>query len=206
MWFTFMKSCATIILLLSSLLLFAPSSSASEKLCLEAVQEQRYERLTTVCIDLPHRNRLEKMRRMMSGDFTHYLGTYSWPSEPSRILKQNAESGDPSAQYMYSQLFGTVHKAAAEAWPQHPGNDGEISMDEYNANVRAEADRWLHRAAENGHTLALLETAEAMLLSSYTSKEIDLRDALSIAERANEDNPALAASLINRLKKRISEY
>ncbi len=201
-----MKACLTLALVLSTLLLLSPQASANEVLCLEAVEEQRFERLTTVCIDLPHRNRLEKMRMLMSGDFTHYLGTFAQPSEASRLLKKEAETGDSNAQYMYSQLFGTVHKAAAEAWANHPGNDGRTSMANYNAQVRAEAASWLQRAAENGHTLAQLETAEAMLLSSYTSEDINLREALSIAERANEDNPVLATRLITRIKKRISEY
>lgn len=192
--------------LTGALMLSSPAVFASEALCLEAVREQRFERLTTVCIELPHRNRLEKMRLLMSGNFTHYLGTVAQPSEAFELLRKTAETEDSDAQYMYSQLYGTVHPASAEVWDRHPANDGRISRADYNAQVRAEAGRWLQKAAENGHTLALIETAEAMLLSSYTSENIDLQEALAIAERANEANPALAGNLITRLKKRISEY
>lgn len=192
--------------LTTALILSSLPASANEALCLEAVKEQRFERLTTVCVDLPHRNRLEKMRLLMSGNFTHYLGTVENPSEAFVLLREIAETDDSDAQYMYSQLYETVHPASEEGWARHPGNNGRISREDYNSRVNAEATRWLQRAAENGHTLALLETAEAMLLKSYTSEEIDLREALAIAERANESNPALASSLITRLKKRISEY
>ncbi len=202
-----MKICLTIILaLVSSTLLALPSAAASEALCLEAVKEQRFERLTTVCVDLPHRNRLEKMRLLMSGNFTHYLGTVDQPSEAFALLKTSAESHDANAQYMYGQLYRTVHTASAEYWEKHPGNNGTVSLGDYNTQVKTASTLWLNRAAENGHALALLKVAEDMLLSSYTSDDVNLRDALNIAKRANASNPTLAASLISRIQRRISEY
>lgn len=180
--------------------------AASESLCLEAVKQQRFERLTTVCLDLPHRNRLEKMRLLMSGNFKHYLGTIDRPTEAFELLKEQASTHDADAQYMYAQLFETVHTASAENWTRHPGNREGVSLAEYNDLVKRESGDWLNRAAENGHALALIEVAETMLLNSYTSEDVNLREALSIAKRANESNPTLAANLIARLKKRISEY
>ncbi len=202
-----MKTSLTFAFALAGSMLFAvPGASASEALCLEAVKEQHYERLTTVCVELPHRNRLEKMRLLMSGNFKHHLGTVDQPTEAFALLKSSAEDHNANAQYMYSQLYGTVHNASAEHWESHPSNDGTVSLRDYNAQVKLESTQWLNRAAENGHTLALLKVAEDMLLSSYTSDDINLRDALNIAKRANESHPTLAASLISRLKKRISEY
>ncbi|MFK8030167.1 MAG: hypothetical protein AB8G18_07995 [Gammaproteobacteria bacterium] len=186
--------------------LFSVQATASEAQCLKAVKERHFERLTQVCVDLPHRNRLEKMRMIMTGDFTHYLGTAAQPSEAFALLKESAYRHDKDAQYMYSQLYGTAHTASVERWDGHPGNNQKISMEEYNANVKEEAAYWMELAAENGHTLALLEVAEVMLLNSYTNDKVNLRKALSIARRANEANPTLAASLIERLNKRIREF
>jgi len=200
------KRSSMILALLSSTLLTLPSAASSEALCLEAVEEKLYARLTTVCVDLPHRNRLEKLRLLASGNFTHYLGTVSKPSKAFSLLKENADKNDANAQYMYSQLYRTVHSATAESWSTHPENQDSISLKSFNSQVQAESEKWLSRAADNGHTLALLEVAEDMLLSSYTSEDVNLRQALRIARSAETKNPTLANSLISRLKKRIKEY
>lgn len=183
-----------------------PAASATEALCLEAVEQQHFERLTTVCLDLPHRNRLEKMRLLMSGNFTHYLGTVQEPSQAFSRLKEQARRNDADAQYMYGQLYDTVHTASIENWNKHPGNRGNVTLADYNRTVKTESTHWLNRAAENGHTLALIEVAETMLLDSYTKEDVDLREALSIAKRASEGNSTLAETLIERLKKRLREY
>ncbi|MEM7083098.1 MAG: hypothetical protein AAF465_10220 [Pseudomonadota bacterium] len=144
----------------------------------------------------------------MSGNFDHYLGTIERPSDAFVLLKQLAEQHDKDAQYMYSQLYATVHTISLDAWQKALGAHASErqTLTEYNAKVKAESQYWLKQAADNGHTLALLEVAESMLLKSYTVRNVDLHEAMLIAERANEANPKLAANLIERLQKRIREY
>lgn len=182
--------------------LWALPAQADRTQCMKAVAEKHYERLPTVCLDLPHRNHLKKLELMMTGDFNHYLGTMDKPSRAFSLLRMHAEKNDPDAQYMYGHLFGTVHRASESNWSTiSKGNDNR-SIDDYNAQVRAEAASWVARAAEAGHGIAMLEVAESELLRSFTSDDVDLDKALSIAMKAGSNNPKLADELIKRIKER----
>ncbi len=48
--------------LCASALMTIPASAADQRQCEDAVNQRHYSRLSSVCIDLPHRNRMEKMR------------------------------------------------------------------------------------------------------------------------------------------------
>lgn len=191
--------------LLAAFLQGSAMAAADEAQCIAAVRDQHYERLSTVCIDLPHRNRMKKMELMMSGEYTHYLGTVERPSTAFSMLRESAISGDHQAQYMYGLLYSTVHFATDISWPTHAANDGKMSLERYNERIHAEAARWARMAAEGGHTLAMLDVAEDILRRSYLDNQINLVEALQIARRAKKENPALADDLIARINERIKK-
>lgn len=187
------------------LILLVPTAAADNAQCLEAAKNKRFERLSTVCIDLPHRDRLKKMDLLMTGDYVHYLGTVEQPSLAFQLLKNHAGGGDIQAQYMYGLLYSTVHIATNFSWPKHPGNDGTLTIDEYNEKIRVESGAWAKKAADGGHSLAMLDVAEEMLRKSYTDDTTDLMEAIEIATEAKQTNKLLAEDLIARIRERIKK-
>ncbi|NNF16702.1 MAG: hypothetical protein HKN70_08135 [Gammaproteobacteria bacterium] len=196
---------AAAVLLLTAFVADGPLARADESQCIAAVTDKHYERLSAVCIELPHRDRLKKMQLLMSGQYTHYLGTIEQPSDAFTALKQLATDGDHQAQYMYGLLYSTVHFATDYSWPSHPANDGKVSLEQFNDRIRAEADFWARKAVSGGHTLAMLDVAENILRQSFADESADLAEALQLARQARAENPRLARDLISRIHKRTRD-
>ena len=96
-----------------------------------------------------------------------------------------------------------VHVQSPESWRQE--DHGSHSREAYNSSVRAEAALWIKKAADQGHTLAMLDLADYYVQLSYDDPSVDLQIALDYANRAGADNEAMAALVVDKVKRRIGE-
>lgn len=181
-------------------------ASATEIDCYRAVQEGVYSKVVSACIQLPHNDRMATLEALSTGNYKHYLGTLDDPSPAFSLLHAYADSGDVNAQYMYGLLMSMVHVKSVERWEaEHDGEADLATLKQHNRRVREEAAQWIEKAAERGHTLAMLEAAEDMVRRSYADPSTDLRAALDYAQKAKEKNSRLADHMIERVEKRMKE-
>ncbi len=185
------------------MLLTASGAWAGEKDCHDSVIARDYSRTIVACLELPRADRLAMLDALSRGDYVHHLGTLDRPSQAFSLLRAHASTGDVDAQYVYGTLYGMVHVASPENWVQ--AERGTRTRESYNSAVRAESAVWIKKAADQGHTLAMLDLADYYVQLSYDDPTIDLQVALDYANRAGSDNEAIAALVVEKVRRRIDE-
>ncbi len=190
-------------LLTLALLFTAAGAAAGEQDCHDSVIARDYSRTIVACLELPRADRIAMLDALSRGDYVHHLGTLDRPSQAFSLLRAHASTGDVDAQYVYGTLYGMVHVESPDNWIQ--AERGTQDRDTYNAMVRAESAVWIKKAADQGHTLAMLDIADYFVQLSYSDPSIDLQVALDYANRAGADNEAVAALVVEKVRRRIDE-
>ena len=183
--------------------LLCSAAFADQDACFKSVTARDYSRTISACLELPRGDRSAMLSALARGNYTHYLGTLDRPTQAFAQLRAQAATGIVDAQYVYGTLYSMVHVVSPENWRQN--ERGTRTRESYNSAVRAEAAIWIKKAADQGHTLAMLDLADYYVQQSYEDPKIDLSLALEYASRARDDNESLAELTLDKIRRRMSE-
>ncbi len=146
----------TLIISIYSASAFASVNKASEQACEQTIQDATYQNILPACMNILGNKTYEQA--LVNQNFTSYLGTLENLSSSGKLLFSRAKKGDKEAQFALATNMSILNP--------EPGNTSK-----WYGRLSDERQKWLMKAADQGHVQAMISFIEYLTVGSELLSE-----------------------------------